>query len=213
VESATSLTLETPYTDADATTAGYTIAAIRHKLAPDARKMGTFVLERLRKPLETVSEIGLNLGRPGRSHVNAVPQFVAEVEPDENNVKQVEIYPYSNRREIIHYMYWIAPPKLSFRDQIPGTIDIEALREGVLIDVYRNKMTKAMDAGNTEAAALWRNEYRAQETAWKNVHRTRALSQDQGSDDLEFILERHGAHPGPNTNTLIDDAYSFVWSR
>lgn len=213
VLSETSLLLEKPYPNVDVSGAGYTIADRRHKLAPTARKLGVFVHDRLMTPLEIVSETGLELAFPGARNVNSVPQYVAEVEPDENNVRQVEIYPFSNRRELIHYIYWDAPQRLSFKDTFPGFVDTEALREGVLIDVYRNKMVKAMDAGNAEAAALWRNEYRAQETQWKNTHRTRVLSQDVGVDDLEFILERRPAHPGYKRETIINDAYSHIWYR
>lgn len=166
---------------------------------------------RLRRPLQTVSRTGLDLVIPSRFAINSVPKWVAEMEPTAEGIRQVEIYPFSRQTETIHYIYWEEPKDLGFKDPFPGFVDVEALREGVLIDVYRNKMAKAMDDGRSDAAALWRNEYRAQETSWRNTHRVRVLSQDDGADDLEFILEREPGHPTRESDRIIDDAFDQVW--
>lgn len=211
VASATSLELVSPYDDPDISEAGYNIIKRRHRLQPDVRKLGIFMHMRLRRPLHTVSEQGLDLSIPSRHSINSVPRWVAEVEADVDGVKRVEIYPNSNRPETIHYIYWIEPYTLGFDDPMPGFIDVEAMREGVMVDVLRYKMHKAMDAQQYEAAAIYRNEYRAQETRWLNIHRVRLLSQEQGTDDQEFILSREGAHPAYETDQVIDDAYKAVW--
>ena len=211
VESATQLTLRTEYSEPTNGDAGYFIVQRRFELEPAARKLGTFVHMRLRRPLRTVSRDGLDRVIPSRFSVNSVPKWVAEMEPTETGVRRVEIYPFPRQRELISYIYWEEPKKLGFKDQFPGYIDVESLREGVLIDVYRNKMAKAADDGKVEQAALWRNEYRAQETKWEQTHRVRVLSQDVGADDLEFILEREPAHPGRESDRIIDDAFSQIW--
>jgi hypothetical protein len=211
VVSGTSLELETPYAEDTLSGSGYHIVQRRHRLAPDVRKLGVFTHMRLRRQLHVVHKQGLDITIPSRFSVNSVPSWVAEVEADVDGVKRVEIYPFSNQTEIIHYVYWRVPPTLKFNDVLPDFIDIEAFREGVMVDVLRHKMHKAMEMGQVEQAALWRNEFRAQETRWLREHRTRVMGQEQGSDDQEFILTREGAHPSGGQDRLINDAYSEIW--
>ena len=211
VTSATVLTLKSEYADDTVTGASYSIVQRRYELASDARKLGTFVHQRLRRSLQISSEMGMNLFIPSRYQVNSTPQYVVEMEPAANGTKRVEIYPYSNRQEVIHYTYWARPPLLGFHDYIPGEVDTEALREGVLIDVYRNLANKAAMANKIEQAAYYRNEARTQETVWKNVHKKRVFQQDDGLDDLEFILMTGSAHPRGIEDRVIDNAYSQVW--
>lgn len=213
VVSTTSLALQTEYSETTITGAGYHIVKRFHELAPDVRKIGSFVHMRLRRPLQMVSQIGMDLGRPSRFELADSPFYVSEVGPTAQGVRQVEIYPYSNQQEIVHYMYWAAPPKLGFTDIIPGDIDTEALREGVLIDVYRHLANRMAQKGDINAAGYYRNESRAQETAWMRVHKKRLFQQDDGIDDLEFILHRQPAHPSLNRERAIENAFDYVWNR
>ena len=211
VASATSLLLMAEYAEDSISDASFNIIQRRNRLASDARKLGTFVHMRLRRPLHTSSEMGLNLMIASRFEVNSVPAFVAEVEPDTDGVRRVEIYPYPMTTELVHYMYWAAPPSLNFGDYIPGDPDIEALREGVLIDMYRNLANKFAMEGKINEAGYYRNEARAQETTWKNIHKKRMLQQDTGADDEEFMLMRNPAHPRRSEDRVIDSAYAQVW--
>lgn len=211
VASATSIVLKSNYAEDTITGASHTIIQRFHKLAPDARKLGIFVHMRLRRPLQTVSQMGLNMMIASRYEINSVPTFISEINPDSDGTRQVEIYPYPMTTELIHYQYWAEPPALGFNDYIPGNIDTEALREGVLVDVYRYLANTLAMEGKVDAAAYYRNEARAQETSWKNVHKKRLLQQDEGADDLEFILMRNGAHPRGHQDRVIDTAYDQVW--
>lgn len=211
VVSPTVLELGAAYGEDTVSGAGYNIIQRRLDLAPDVRKLGVFWHMRLRRPLHTVHKQGLDLVIPSRYSINSVPTWVAEVEASENGVKRVEIYPYPRNSEIIHYTYWRTPFTLGLRDIMPDFIDIEAFREGVMVDILRHKMHKAIEAGQTEVAAFWRNEFRAQETVWKRDHKIRVLGQEQGSDDQEFVLSREGAHPTLGNDRIIDDAFSQVW--
>lgn len=205
------LRLTNEYTEDTAAGAGYTIIQRFHRLAPGIRKLGLFRHQRTRQFLEVSSQEGLDLASPSRFALTSVPRWIVEQEPDPDGTKVVEIYPYSNRLETINYMYWKAPPELMFEDQIPAFIDIESLREGVMIDVMRNKMFRLIDEGKQQAAELMRNEYRAQETRWFNTHRPRVLSQDDAVDDLEFLLTNSRAHPRNQPDRAIITAYDQIW--
>lgn len=211
VVSATEIQLATPYAEDTATDSGYNVVLRWHRLMADVRKLGVFSHMRLRRSLHVVHKQGLDLAIPSRHSINSVPSWVAEIDPDVDGRKRVEIYPYSSQAEIIHYSAWIKPYTLGFKDSLPEFLDIEALREGVMIDVLRHKMHKALMANQTEVAAVYRNEYRAQETAWHRVHKDRVLGQEQGTDDQEFILSHDSGHPSVKEDRLIDDAWSEVW--
>lgn len=212
VISATELRLKSDFSEDSVSAGSYTIAARRHKLESNARKLGLFVHMRTRRPLDTIDLPMLDRFVPSRFTANSIPAWVAEVEPTEDNIRRVEIYPFSDKTEIIHYIYWAEMPKLGFKSVVPGWFDIEALREGVLIDVYRNQMAQAAAAGRVDVAGFWRNEARAQETRWLRDHRPRLLGQDPGADDLEFVLQsgRHG-HPLGHHDGHITNAWDQIW--
>ena len=214
VTSATELILVSDYAeDTQGAGAGYSIIQRRYLLDPEARKLGIFVHMRLRRALSISNEHGLDFVIPSRFSIANVPAFVAEVEPDENGTKRVEIYPYTRRSELIHYMYWREPPDIDFKAQLPAFIDIEAFREGVMIDVLRNGMYKALQDGDLRAAELLRNDYRAQETRWMRDHKHRVIAQDSGAADEEFLLLNSRNHPtGVGSDTIvIDNAFDQVW--
>lgn len=204
------LRLKTVFTEEDTSGAGYTIIKRFHRLDPNVRKLAVFRHQRTRRPLDPSSQDGLDLSFPSRFALSTVPQWFAEEEPDPDGTKVVEIYPYSSRIETIDYVYWKAPPELQFEDQLPAFIDIEAFREGVMIDIMRNKMFRLMDEGKQQQAELMRNEYQAQTTRWQRDFRPRVLSQDDAIDDLEFILTNSRAHPRGVVDRAITNAFEQI---
>ena len=72
----------------------------------------------------------------------------------------------------------------------------------------RDMMAKAAKANQIEAAALWRNEYRAQQTMWKDTRRTVALADNSAADDASFILESiGGVQTGGDVKTARDEVF------
>lgn len=213
VVSPTELRLKSPFSEPDVVGAGYLICQRRYVLEPDIRRLGVFTHMRLRRELHRSTDEGLDLAHPSRLQVNSAPRFVVEIEPDENGDKQVEIYPFTRTPELIHYLYWLEPFNLDFKDKLPEFIDIEAFREGVMIDIMRNKMFKLSDDGRQRESELLRNEYRAQETRWNNTFKHRVISQDEALDDNEFLLVSAPAHPRGTAadNRIIADAWDQVW--
>lgn len=209
----TRLILAAPYAEDTGSGNGYHIVQNAYRLAEDARELGQFWHQRLRRPLGTSSETGMGFALSSRFQISQVPAFVAEQTPDIDGVRRVEIYPYTRRSDLINYIYWRKPPDLDFKDELPAFIDVEAFREGVMVDVLRNAMWKASEAGEHRKAELLRNDYRAQETKWKNDHRHRVIKKDSGASDREFLLLNSRNHPTGvgATADVIDDAWSQVW--
>lgn len=213
VISATELRLAVPYVGETGTGVGYHIVRTAYRLDPEARELGVFWHQRLRRPLGTSSEIGMSYSIPARFQVSNVPAYATEKEPDIDGVRRVEIYPYTRRAELINYLYWVRPMDLDFKDELPAFIDIEAFREGVMVDVLRNRMFKAMMDKDMRAAEIYRNDYRAQETRWMRDHRQRVIKKDSGAADREFFLFNSRNHPmgwGGDTE-VINDAWGQVW--
>lgn len=214
VTSATTLELKSVFTEDTTTGAGYNIVQRRYRLEPNVRQLlPVFSHMRLRRTLEVSSREGLDLAIPSRFSINNAPQYVVEVYPDPDGTKVVEIYPFTKDSELLHYVYWMEAPDLAFKDQLPAFIDIEALREGVMVDYLRHKMFKLSEEGKPREAELMRNEFRAQETLWKRDHKHRLIGQDNALDDLEIILTRSRAHPFTNGtgNRVIDDAFDHIF--
>lgn len=207
------LRLETIFTEGTATEAGYAIINQRHKLPADRRKLGPFRLQRLRRTILPSTKEGLDHFDPSRFNLNSAPEWIVEQERDADNNVQIEVYPYSRQDELFDYVYWERPKPLDWQQALPQFIDPEAMREGVLIDVYRHKIFKAAAEDDVNKAGLFRNEFRAQETRWERDHKHRLLRQDDALDDLEMVLLEQRAHPGPgNASFAIVDARTSIWA-
>lgn len=210
---ATSLMLDTPYSEETVSLTSYRIVARELTLAPGARHFSSFIHARRRGPLTMVPLQWLQECYPNRQNVGPGPLWVAESIPtiNENNqlVKTVEFYPYSSQAETIDYLYWIEPERLNPSDQLPMGVDEHVLKDGVLIDVMRYEMGKALRAGQLEVAATWRNDYRAQRTVWEDRIKE-ALRIDRGPDDAMSMLELPG---GDDRQGYIPSAHTMVYDN
>lgn len=207
--SAPTITLSSAFSEDTATGSGYVVAQRFSSLGTDVRWLGTFVHMRLRTALRNVSPTVLDHYYPDRVLATSFPLYWAETsENDTTKAKQVEIYPYSDQSEIIHYVYWKEPSILALTDEIPSHIDSSLLREGALIDLFRFKMAQSADRGQVELAALWRNESQVQRTLWERMC-LNAMKQDRGVEDISLILHRAGINPYGD----IVDARGEVYAR
>jgi hypothetical protein len=214
VTPAGALKLESEYAETGITAGGYKIIKRYHKLAPDVRFLGKFVHMRLHRPLRDVSMLNLDLDHPARwTTAGSGPEMVAEAFNDTEGHRMVEFYPYATQIEMVHYVYWPTPLKLRPGSILPAEVDVEALKSGVLIDVYRFEMAKAAREAKVESAALWRNEMRAQETTWERRIEEIAKA-DRGIDDVALILHPCGLPTWPtDDDPLIKTARADAVSR
>jgi hypothetical protein len=212
VQSATVIVLEGQFAEIAVAAGTYTIVQRFTNLAADARFTDTsFVHMRIRRSLASVTQAALDLTAPDRHTVGAWPLFISEVESHpETGLPRVEIYPYSTLVEVIHYRYWPQPKALDWEEPLPHWLDIEAFREGVLVDVYRYKAAKAMSDLQIEAASYWRNEYRMQQTTWKSAI-LRIFASAIVNDDQEFTMQRGNSSIASDLD--ISTARDMVWLR
>ena|SRR3990167_131511 len=200
------LRLDTTFAEDTTSSASYTIIERRVRLPKDVRWLGeTFVHYRLRRPLDRLSLIEMDYRHPERQLVGTPPCYWADagvdVDTDGHQVRVVEFYPISDQDELLAFVYWSIPPELALTDEIPTTIDPYVLKEGALIDAMRYEMGRALNAVQLDVAAHWRNEYRAQSTAWeRNI--IEAIRTDRGADDVTFILE--SARGGPYATDIVN---------
>ena len=187
----THLTIETPYSEDSNSTASYNLIQRYHSLSTGARWVGDMVLSRLSLPLRVANLSEFDLEAPGRLIVGSFPETVSQLGTDSSGAIQVEFYPYNDTSEIVHYVYWDMPATLGITTTIPPQIDPGVLKEGALIDLYRYMKARALDKGNTEAAAVYRNDEQAQRIIWDR-YIGEAAKADRGIDDVSFILAAVG---------------------
>jgi hypothetical protein len=179
------------------------------------RFLGTFVHTRRRRKLRLTNKLALDLHYPGRNLITGGPRAVADLGTDPvTHERRVEFYPYNDKQELIAYQYWVVAPDLSQRidELLPNEIDLVLLKQGVLIDLYRYEMAKLLHAGKIEAAALMRNEARAQQTTWDSAIED-LIRADRGSEDVQFVLKLHGGGAEYLDDPLIQDAHDEVLAR
>lgn len=184
------LELTSEFAEDDVAAGDYELVKRWNPLASNARWLGEFVLPRLQLPLSPLSLEQMDMAYPGRVLVGGYPRVVCEVgviNAGSNDVRVVEAYPIPTDSEMIGYIYYALPSTLTLASNIPTFIEAYILKEGVLIDAYRKLMNKHLKAGNVEQAGFYRNEYRTQETRWKNYIED-MVKQDRGMDDISFIL-------------------------
>jgi len=208
----TNLVLSTGFGEAAAAAASYVIVKRHHPLASDARWVGDFYFTRLRKQLTEVPLEAIGIQAPGRSLTGNIPHLVAQVGVDSNGYPMYEIYPPPLLSEVVHYIYWALPTSLSLSTSIPLVIDPYTLKEGVLVDLYRYLKATELKKGNIEAAAVYRNDERAQGTIWKRAIQD-AKRTSRGSDDLTFILEMYPGFSSYHDQRTARDYIHDNWSR
>jgi hypothetical protein len=194
VPSATDIRLESTFTETTLSAASYVIAARHIALDPKARWLGSQIIMGRTQWIYTATPFeSMDTLYGGRMLKHSSKPIawaeIGSVINDGQRAKQIEIYPALTSDEIFYYLYWELPTELKEPESIlPPEIDLWIVKEGVLVDLMRHKMAQALDAGKQEAAAHWRNEYRAQETRWESMV-LRAIQADKGVDDSTFILQ------------------------
>jgi hypothetical protein len=209
----TSLQLATEFTENDASATTYKVIQRRARLSGEAKHLGKFVHMRFRREIEQVPLTQLDVLEPDRLITNAAgPWYAVEVGADPaDGVRVMEFHPYPTQAETIHYVYWQDPPVMRPGDLLPNGIDVYALREGVLVDLMRYEMSRALAAGAIEKAAVWRNDYRTQVTQWEKTL-TDVQRADHGQDDVTLIL-RSPAFPDERRWFRNDSARTEIWIR
>lgn len=182
------LTLDAPYAEDSVAAYGYVIVQRFVPLPRDVRHIGTLVHARRWVAIQRVNQSELDRMSPSRSQVGGTPFVFAEAPPGpDNSIKRLELYPYSDISDVVHFTYWADPPQLELHDEIPGDIPAHTLKEGALIDLFRYESGRQARLGNVEAAGFYRNEARTQRTQWENKDMPEAIGADGGSDDVRFI--------------------------
>ncbi len=186
------LRLSTPVAEDSASGAAYKIVQRHTRLPKNTRFVGGFVQQRLWRPLTQLSIAELDLTYPERLFVAGTgPEVWAVIGDDDEGYRTVEFYPYPTKNEAILFTYYEKAPELLPGMPLPTDLDAEALKMGALIDIYRFEMAQALRAGNVEAAAVWRNEARAQETTW-NARMEELFRTDRMDDEIKIILHTQG---------------------
>lgn len=215
VTSTPSLILASAYSEDALSSSGYTVVARHVLLNPKVRWLGSIVFMRRRHPLKEMSLDELTILHPDRRLLSYGPTVYAEVGMETNSegqrARMIEVYPYSEQAEAFHYVYWEEPPVMGLREEIPRVIDDFTLIEGTLVDVMRYQGAQAAHEGKSDEAAYWRNEYRAQETKWKQYIKDAART-DRGGDDLSFILDLERSHSRADIQNAHDQVYAN-WPR
>ena len=203
--------LTTPYIEVDVTDGGYKIIDRKIKLDRDVAQVGSMVNMSLRIPIRTQDQDYTNVMAPARSSIASGPIIASSIGEDPDGSPIYEFYPYSNLDTAVQYTGYINPPELAVDDRVPNAIPVTVLIEGIQADLMKAEMSKALQKGDPNGAALWRNDYRAQQTVWNRMKNI-AYRNDVATDDATFILQTSFGHSQlPQDFDAIRDARAQVW--
>lgn len=212
----TALKIEKKYAEDTVAGASYYIVSRLNALPDDARWIGDAVVSmRTRRPLDRYSLDEMNIEFPARDRVGSQADSYCEGQDIVSTgrwVKSLEVYPYMQTSEVYAYVVYPQAPVLHLLDQLPPEIDEHVLREGAIVDAYRWMMANAIANGQVEQAAVWRNEFRTQETKWKEWMAD-AIRADKGVDDVTFILKSQGKTSVPYDTRTAYDMVLTRWPR
>jgi hypothetical protein len=102
-------------------------------------------------------------------------------------VRLFEFFPYPRADCLVSYTYHENVERLGLDENLPDFIDTGILKEGVMVDLFRFEMGRALKEGRTTEAGFWRNEMRAQQTLWEQYLRVVPLNSG-ATDSGTFIL-------------------------
>lgn len=186
------LRLHVPVSEDDSTGVTYKMVQRHTRMPKDMRFLGQFVQQRLWRPITQVSIRELDFMHPERLFVAGTgPEICAEIGEDDDGVRLMEFYPYPTNNENLLFTYYQRSPVFQPGDKLSDDIDLEAIKMGVLIDVYRFEMGKAAKENKVDMAGFWRNEMRAQETTWEK-RMEEMMHVDRSTDDVSVILHTMG---------------------
>jgi hypothetical protein len=193
VPSASALILATPYAENTTLGVGYNIAPRVIALPAGVRQVEQFISRRGGNYLTILGSAELDLLDPIRDSISDFMQYAVELGSQENSpqadTRLFEFYPYPVNDTLLSFLYYQAAPDLALDTLLPEVIDPHILKEGAMIDAFRFAMAKALKDGRVDVAALWRNEMRAQETAWEK-RLVQVAEADRASDPGTVILTR-----------------------
>lgn len=207
------LRLKSLVAEEDSSDVDYRIVQRHTRMPADLQSISPVMVHmRLWRPLTAMSINELDQTQPERIFVAGTgPELWAEVGDDPQGVRLVEFYPYPVRSEMVRFVYYKRAPELTPGTQVPGDIAIEILKSGALVDVFRFEMSQAARENRVDAAALWRNEARAQETTWQK-RMEEAMAAERANEDISLILHTMGP-PVPDELTWIRSARQDSISR
>ncbi|WP_413935960.1 hypothetical protein [Nitrospira sp. BLG_1] len=207
------LKIASPYTESSASASSYTIVQQWIPLDPLATFIGRqFIYAERRIAFDLRQREELDKAYPSRQAVGRGPDIVAEAPALPDGTRRVEIYPYQQDPLTLKYIWWPNVGEMQPQDALPPQLQKYALKEGVLIDIYRYKMAQAADKGEIEKAAFWRNEMRTQETKWE-VYIRELMQSDNQFDDLTFILGVPGIGMSDSDIRTAQDQVLSMWPR
>ena len=210
----TQFVLETEFAEDTVTDGSYSIVKRFYDLPATVKHLATpMTLMRLNRPVNVISWERLNRLRPNRVTFGP-PLWAAEFGLSPAGARRIEVYPYpEDDSEILHYLFWKAPPDLGFRDAIPGFIESYVLEEGALVDIIRADGLKRLRESQPGATELL-NEARRQETAWRRK-KSEGYFDEGAIDTDEMILDAFQFAAGRHRHigTDIVTAFDYVWSR
>lgn len=205
------LQLAVPFAETTVADGAYRVVARHVALIPEARRLGEFNHLGHGGRLDVWTQADMAERNPERQYWTGGPLVVIDVGVNADGQRVVEFYPYAQDPEIIQYVYWKQPPLLQLKDHLPPYMDLYALKEGVLIDVYRYLASRAARLNQLEVAAYYRNEMRTQETRWE-AYVLQILAQDRGLEDAHFRVQSSlGLGNGGDIATARQHVYS-TWS-
>lgn len=191
VDSPTQLTLLSPYAETSATGTSYWLVKRRVPLAPGVRRLQ--VMRAGGRHLDFIGPVEMDLSYADRWGLSTYPVMAAEVGIDATvspTVRLFEFFPYPREDCLVSYTYHESAGTLTMADNLPDFLDTGLLKEGVMIDLYRFEMGRALKEGRTNEAGFWRNELRAQETTWER--RLREVPMNSGATDTGTFILRTG---------------------
>jgi hypothetical protein len=177
----------------------------------DMRFMGSVVHQRLHREVTNLSLNSMNAMHPERIYVGTTgPEVFCEIGDHPDGSRLIEFYPYNTNTEQLMFTYYTKSPELRPGDPLPDNLDPDALKEGVLIDLYRWEMAKSLRENKIDAAAVWGNIGARQGTIWEK-RLVDLLRADRSVDDVDYILHTLGppiSGGGGVIRTAAADAYS-----
>lgn len=203
------LQLTSEFAEDDVSAGTYRIVARVIPLGDRIRYVTAMALVRRRWIIEIISADRLAMNEPQRQYATSGPTVAAEQGVDEAGRKLFEFYPYSEDTELVQFVGYNSPDlDEQLGDAIlPDVLEVHHLESGTMIDVFRQKMVTAASAGKIEEAALWRNEYRAQETSWRRVIEEVAQV-EKGTDDVGFLVRRLGIQTFGDIKTARQEIFA-----
>jgi hypothetical protein len=208
----TTITLASPFAEDSIAATAYSLVQRHHQLPENLYQIeeDSFILSRTGTSLTFINPTTIIQMTAGSWPIAfGLPSYITEAESGPGDSKQLLIFPFSLKNEMLTYDAYMLKDDFSYQDQLPPGLEVHHLLPGLLADCLQ--WQSSADDLEPTTRQLLMNEKARQLTRWEGA-KDAALMHLSTHQMRQITLPRPASSSTQHPRGM-HTAYDYVWSR